>query len=114
MPDMCLAAIEMTRRGYEVLHQYIRKDKTKRKNIVFPDGELYSEELKQSTEEIFGNDNLQAQEVKVLFPYIVKAGTMYRRRLDSCNLSFRKLNSHHSRVRTVFYNTGRGKSTIDK
>ena len=114
VPDMCLAAIEMTRRGYEVLHQYIRKDKTKRKNIVFPDGELYSEELKQSTEEIFGNDNLQAQEVKVLFPYIVKAGTMYRRRLDSCNLSFRKLNSHHSRVRTVFYNTGCGKSTIDK
>ena len=114
VPDMCLAAIEMTRRGYEVLHQYIRKDKQKRKNIIFPDGELYSEELRQSKEEIFSDDNLQAQEVKVLFPYIVKTGTMYRRKLDSCSLSFRKLNSHQSRVRTVFYNTGRGINTNDK
>ena len=114
VPDMCLAAIEMTRRGYEVLHQYIRKDKQKRKNIIFPDGELYSEELRQSKEEIFSDDNLQAQEVKVLFPYIVKTGTMYRRKLDSCSLSFRKLNSHQSRVRTVFYNTGCGTNTTGK
>ena len=111
VPDMCLAAIEMTRRGYEVLHQYIRKDKAKRKNIIFPDRGLYSEELRQSTEEIFSDDNCQTQDVKVLFPYIVKSGTMYRRKLDSCSLSFRKFNSHHSRVRTVFYNTGCGINT---
>ena len=36
LPDMVLASIEISRRGYEFYHQYIKKDKTKIKNIVTP------------------------------------------------------------------------------
>jgi len=36
LPDMCLSAIEMTRRAYEFITQYITKEKQQIKNIVFP------------------------------------------------------------------------------
>ena len=114
VPDPCLAAIEMTRRGYEVLHQYILKDKAKRKNIVFADEELFGESLRQSVEEIFRDDNRQFDSVQTLFKQIAKGGTMYRRKLESCDLRFRKLNSSRSHARTVFYNTGCGRSVTPK
>ena len=33
---MCLAAFEISRRGYEFYNQYIIKTKNKQKNIIFP------------------------------------------------------------------------------
>lgn len=34
---MCLAAFEISRRGYEFYNQYIIKTKQPNKNIIFPD-----------------------------------------------------------------------------
>ena len=35
VPDMIAASIEISRRGFELYHQWILKDKDKEKNIIF-------------------------------------------------------------------------------
>ena len=40
LPDMVLASIEISRRGYEFYHQYILKDKPQKKNIILPELEI--------------------------------------------------------------------------
>lgn len=52
LPDMCLASIEIGRRGYEFYHQYILKDKQKEKNIIFDISKKSNEAIIQSLEEL--------------------------------------------------------------
>ena len=52
LPDMVLASIEINRRTYELVNQYQRKTKDKKKNIIVPDESLYSNQIKQALEEI--------------------------------------------------------------
>ena len=50
-PDPVLSSIEIGRRGFEYLQQYILKTKESRKNIIFPDPEKFSEAITESLEE---------------------------------------------------------------
>jgi hypothetical protein len=53
LPDMCLASVELSRRCYEFFHQYISKDKDKKKNIVFPDVKMFARRF-VGAKEVFG------------------------------------------------------------
>ena len=48
---MCLASIELARRGFEFYSQYIIKTKVPTKNIVFESFEKVKEEVSKSLEE---------------------------------------------------------------
>ena len=99
---MCLAAVEISRRGYEFLHQFIRKDRPKRKNIIFADIQLFSTSIRKSMEET-GLEEKQGEDAKTLFNRILKAnkgGTMYRRRIEDCKIRFVKFKTCKSRVQT--------------
>ena len=50
-PDPILSSIEIGRRGYEFLQQYINKTKDKTKNIIFPSIEKFNEAIVKSLEE---------------------------------------------------------------
>jgi len=57
LPDMCLSSIEIGRRGYELFHQYILRDKPKEKNIIFDNSSKANEAIIQSLEELnFADD----------------------------------------------------------
>ena len=51
LPDMCLSAIEISRRGYEYYNQYILKTKEIKKNIINPDIKDFKRQLEKSLEE---------------------------------------------------------------
>lgn len=51
LPDMCLSAIEVSRRGYEYYNQYILKTKEIKKNIINPDIKDFKKQLEKSLEE---------------------------------------------------------------
>lgn len=51
LPDMCLAAIEISRRGYEYNNQYIKKTKEIKNNIINPDINDFKKQLEKSLEE---------------------------------------------------------------
>ena len=51
LPDMCLAAIEISRRGYEFYNQHIAKTKEIKKNIINPDINDFKRQLEKSLEE---------------------------------------------------------------
>ena len=48
---MCLAAIEISRRGYEYYNQHITKTKQIKKNIINPDIKDFKRQLEKSLEE---------------------------------------------------------------
>ena len=50
-PDPILSSIEIGRRGWEFLQQYINKTKDKTKNIIFPSMEKFNEAIVKSLEE---------------------------------------------------------------
>ena len=52
LPDYCLASIEISRRAYEFYNQYITKEKSKNKNIVFLEKEKVDDLISQSLEEL--------------------------------------------------------------
>lgn len=52
LPDMCLSSIEIGRRAYEFYHQYVLKDKSKEKNIIFDKLENVQNQVEKSLEEL--------------------------------------------------------------
>ena len=83
---MCLASFEISRRTYEFYNQYIIKTKDIKKNIVFPDLQMYNSFLIKSLEE-FG---LETTFVNLLnqYNFFKKSKTMYRLSIDKFNLQF--------------------------
>jgi len=51
-PDMVLASIEISRRGYEYFNQYITKQKEQKKNIIQPDVKDFIKFWRMSMEEL--------------------------------------------------------------
>ena len=51
-PDMVLASIEISRRGYEYFNQYITNQKEQKKNIIQPDIKDFNEFWRMSMEEL--------------------------------------------------------------
>ena len=88
--DPVLSSIEISRRGYEFNHQYILKDKDKKKNIV--QGNFDEDRVKytQSLEELGINETFSS--FKELYDKVKKAAKEeYRFPLENCSYAvFRK------------------------
>ena len=87
--DPCLSSIEISRRGYEFNHQYILKDKDKKKNIVFGNFDEDKVVYAQSLEELSISE--QFSSFQELYDIIKKSKTRYRFPLEQCSMMvFRK------------------------
>ena len=93
LPDMILASIELSRRGYEFYNQYISQTKQQKKNIVQPDIKLFNEFYIKSLEE-FNIEREQFKNLIKLYEYFKKSKILYRLSIDNFNLQFSSLNSH--------------------
>ena len=80
--DPVLSSIEISRRGYEWVHQYILKDKKIEKNIVFGNFEKDKEVYRKSLEEL-GVD-FSFETFQELYSQIKKSKVRYRFPLESC------------------------------
>ena len=90
--DPCLSSIEISRRGYEFVHQYILKDKEIEKNIIFGNFEKDKEVYRKSLEEL-GVD-FSFETFQELYSQIKESKVRYRFPLESCkNLAVFSKNS---------------------
>ena len=98
---MCLAAFEVGRRSYEFYNQYIIKTKEIKKNIVFPDLQMYNSFLIKSLEEF----DLKTTFVNLMNQYNLfkKSKTMYRLSIDKFDLQFSRLFSLKSNVNIYYF-----------
>ena len=83
LPDFVLASIEISRRGYEFNHQYILKDKDKKKNIVQGNFDEDKVVYTQSLEEL-GIDEIPSS-FQELYDKVKKSKTRYRFPLEQCS-----------------------------
>lgn len=81
LPDMCLASIELSRRAYEFYHQYVIKDRSVLKNIMFDTSEKCRARIRQSLEELKYFDNFK--DIKSLYRQIKALNLKYRAPLES-------------------------------
>ena len=91
LPDFILASIEISRRGYEFNHQYILKDKDKKKNIVQGNFDEDKVIYIQSLEEL-GIDEIPSS-FQELYDIIKKSKTRYRFPLEQCSMMVFRKNS---------------------
>ena len=90
--DPCLSSIEISRRGYEFVHQYIIKDKEIEKNIIFGNFEKDKEVYRKSLEEL--GVNFPFETFQELYSQIKESKLRYRFPLESCkNLAVFRKNS---------------------
>ena len=89
--DPCLSSIEISRRGYEFNHQYILKDKDKKKNIVFGNFDEDKVVYIQSLEELSISE--QFSSFKELYDKVKKSKTRYRFPLEQCSMMVFSKNS---------------------
>ena len=117
-PDMVLASIELSRRGYEFRHQYVLKDKPQQKNIVKIDinDSVFKDLFRESMEE-FSVEASFRDVVDAYWHFKRNPKILYRVSLDSINTTnryFRNFSSRHSRVRNVRWSFLYKNPTIDK
>ena len=87
--DPCLSSIEISRRGYEFNHQYILKDKDKKKNIVQGNFDEDKVVYIQSLEELGISE--QFSSFQELYDKVKKSKARYRFPLENCSYAvFRK------------------------
>ena len=91
LPDFVLASIEISRRGYEFNHQYILKDKDKKKNIVQGNFDEDKVIYIQSLEEL-GIDEIPSS-FQELYDIIKKSKTRYKFPLEQCSMMVFSKNS---------------------
>ena len=89
--DPCLSSIEISRRGYEFNHQYILKDKDKKKNIVFGNFDEDKVVYIQSLEELGISE--QFSSFKELYDKVKKSKARYRFPLEQCSMMVFSKNS---------------------
>ena len=89
--DPCLSSIEISRRGYEFVHQYILKDKEIEKNIIFGNFEKDKEVYRKSLEEL--GVNFPFETFQELYSQIKESKVRYRFPLDLCNYAVFSKNS---------------------
>ena len=101
LPDMVLASIELGRRGYEFNLQYIKKVKTKIKNIIFPLICDFKDRYVKSLEE-FGISG-EVAGLKDIYYKIKNTKSRYRVSLDELvHLKFCSCFSSRSKVRQIY------------
>ena len=89
LPDMGLSAFEIGRRTYQSIYNFSIPKEDRKKNIVFPDLEMYKVFLAVSLEEFRIEDTFE--ELKNQYDSFKKSKKMYRLSLDKFNLKFSKL-----------------------
>lgn len=90
--DPCLSSIEISRRGYEFNHQYIIKDKDKKKNIILGNFDEDRVKYTQSLEELGINETFSS--FKELYNKVKKAvKEEYRFPLEKCSVTVFSKNS---------------------
>ena len=100
-PDPIQASIEISRRGYEFYNQYIIKVKEIKKNIVFPDLNLFKDLYIKSLEEF----NIQIDKfksLKELYDFFKKSKLKYRLSIEN-NLQFSRVFSDKSQLSVYNY-----------
>ena len=97
MPDMCLAAFEIGRRGYQFRYNGALLEEERKKNVRFPDLEVFKDYFAISLEE-FGSKIEKSWSLKKIYDSFKKSKTMYRLSLDSFNLKFYRFGSTKSKI----------------
>lgn len=101
LPDMVLASIELGRRGYEFSLQYVKKVKTKIKNIIFPLICDFKDRYVKSLEE-FGISG-EVAGLKDIYYKLKNTKSRYRVSLDDLvHLKFCSCFSSRSKVRQIY------------
>ncbi len=104
LPDMCLSAIEISRRSYEFYHQYVLKDKEKDKNIIFDNSVYALNRVKQSLEEL--NYSGEFAGLFELYYSLKKARCDYRFSIEESESWFRDSFSSKKNIKSyiIVYN----------
>ena len=89
--DPVLSSIEISRRGYEFVHQYLLKDKEIEKNIIFGNFDKDKEVYRKSLEEL--GVNFSFETFQELYSQIKESKVRYRFPLDLCNYAVFSKNS---------------------
>ena len=100
LPDYVLASIEISRRGYELLHQYILKDKKMEKNIIFGNYEKDKNLYYLSLEEIGIRESFNS--FLEMYSFVKNSKVRYRVSLDEIDSS-RVLRKLFIKSYTEFY-----------
>lgn len=100
LPDMILSSIEIGRRGFEWHHQFIKKDKERKKNIIFNESEKNLNLIRKSLEEL--NYKNPIRSIENLYKEIKTLNLRYRVSLNE-NLKFFSLKSNKSKVESYIY-----------
>ena len=95
-PDMELASIEIGRRCYEFVHQYIKKDRNIKKNIVTPSFSDFKDRIDKSLEE-FGIQG-EVTDLVELYNLLKKSKYSYRLSLNQLGLEFSRCFSRKALV----------------
>lgn len=85
---MCLSSVEIGRRGFEFYHQYIVKDKSQQKNIIFNESEKSLNCVRQSLEEL--SYTIDFKDLKDLYIQLKTRNLKYRVPLDVFKTVFSK------------------------
>ncbi|WQJ53373.1 MAG: hypothetical protein [Wendovervirus sonii] len=96
IPDMCLSAFEISRRGYEINNQYVKNNEEKDKIIIFPNG-LFRQRYVESLKEF--NIPTWVTSLKGCYDFLKKADIMYRLSIDNFNLLFSKCLSNSTKLK---------------
>ena len=100
LPDMCLASIEIGRRGYELNMQYSKEKKKVKKNIVFPDVKIVKTRIVQALEAL--NYNEDFGNLRKLYYLLKNLKCKYRVSLDSIKYEVFRLFNQKSYI--ILYN----------
>lgn len=99
LPDMILASIEISRRGYEYYNQYISRTKEQIKNIIQPKISDFSKLYMKSLEEFHMEDkHLSLKELYYIFK---KSKMLYRLSIDQFNLQFSRFFTSKSYMKMI-------------
>ena len=98
LPDMILASIEISRRGYEFNCQYITKIKSIKKNIIQPNFSDFNDLIIKSLEEF--NINEKFESLVDIYYFFKKMKFKYRLSFDN-NQKFSRFFSHGSLVHVI-------------
>ena len=101
LPDMVLASIEISRRGYEFYNQYVIKTKNIKKNIIQPSVSDFKDLIIKSLEEF--NINEKFDSLVDLYYFFKKMKFKYRLSLDDKRFNRLKFSRFFSDNSLIYY-----------
>ena len=103
LPDMVLAAFELTRRTYQYKYNYTLPKEERKQNILLPDTDVFKSFMSKSLEE-FDIEDVHLG-LRQIYDSFKKAKTMYRLPLDKFNLKFSRFCTVKSKIECYQFNT---------